>query len=418
MRATSATTTQAVRAAVAAAVLAVAAVGCGGGSGGGAEVATITVQPTAQSAAAGGSVTFSVAAGVTGAAYRWQLSTDAGATWADIANAVTAQLTVAVPTLAMNGWQYRAIVSAGTGAPVASVPAALTVSAAVGQVLRDCADCPELVALPRGSFRMGVRPATDVFRDQASPVRTVSLAYHLALGRSEVTRGEFARFVQATAYRTDAESGAGCLVSTATATVVRNDANWRSPGFAQTDTDPVVCVSWNDAQAYVAWLNSIAPVKTYRLASEAEWEYAARAGVDATRYPWGDDLSYSLVCSWANSGDQSARAIVPRFVNAFWTNCADGYGYTAPTSGVQANAFGLRHMLGNAWEWVQDGWHPNYNGAPTDGSVWVAGTSGNSRIYRGGSWNNHPTYLDPAYRASGAPTFAEEGLGFRVARAL
>lgn len=396
----------------------IAVAGSGGGSPGD-TAPTIVAQPTSTTAQAGSDVTFSVTVGGNGLSFRWQLSTDAGLTWTDIANAIAAQYTVVAPTLAMNGYQYRAVVSNGSGQSVTTTPVTLTVTRAVGEVFRDCADlCPELVVLPRGSVQMGVRPATDVFRELASPVHAVTIGYGLAVGRTEVTRAEFARFVQATAYSTTAESGTGCYATNGSGLAFRPDRNWSTPGFAQTDSDPVVCVSWTDAQAYVAWLNTVAPGHGFRLLSEAEWEYAARAGEGSFRYPWGDDTAYQQVCAYANGGDLTAAATVPRFAGTAWTQCADGHGTTAPANGLPANAFGLRHMIGNAWEWVQDGWHANYIGAPGDGSVWAAPAGENAVLYRGGSWSNHPTYLDPSYRARADRRYSEESIGFRVARTL
>lgn len=395
----------------------VALAGSGGGSGDTPPV--IAEPPQSSTAEAGSNVTFSVTATGSGLSFRWQLSLDAGLTWSDIANAVAAQYTVVAPTLSMSGYQYRAIVSNGAGQTVTTTPVTLTVTRATGEVFRDCADlCPELVVLPRGSFQMGVRAATDVSRDHASPVHTVTIGYQVAVGRTEVTRGEFARFVQATSYVTSAEAGVGCWSTKGTTLAYWSDHDWRTPGFTQADDEPVVCVSWNDAQAYVAWLNTVAPGKGFRLLSEAEWEYAARAGQGASRYPWGDDTSYQQICTYANGGDQTTAATVPRFAGTTWTQCADGYGYTAPADGRPANAFGLRHMIGNAWEWVQDGWNANYTGAPADGSAWAAPAGENGVPYRGGSWSNHPTFLDPSYRARGDRGYSEEAIGFRVARTL
>lgn len=386
------------------------------------EPVAVSAQPVSQSARVGNDVTFTVSATGSDLAYRWQRSLDGGGTWADIAGATQASYTVVAPTLAMNGEQYRAIVSGSSGAPVTTAAVTLTVAPAtrnVGEVFRDCTDvCPELVVMPAGRYAMGVRPATDVFRDQSSPLHTVTLNYTLAVGRTEVTRGEFARFVAATTYVTDAERSGGCVVSSANGTGARPDGTWRTPGFVQTDSHPVVCVSWNDAQAYVAWLNASAPGLGFRLMTEAEWEFVARAGSTATRYPWGDDLTYTQICGFANSGDLTATATVPRFAGTRWTNCSDGAGYTAPVDTYPANAFGLRSVIGNAWEWVQDGWHASYAGAPADGSAWAPPAGDATRIYRGGSWSNHPTYLDPAFRARGAPGYSEEAIGFRVARTL
>lgn len=403
-----------------AASLALAACGSGGG-GDDTSIPVLSAQPASQAVRAASSVSFVVSASGVGLSYRWQLSVDAGLVWTDIEGAVLAQYTITAPSVSMNGYRYRAVVTSSAGGSVTTAPATLAVTPehAVGEVFRDCTDiCPEMVALPSGNFQMGVRAATDVFREQSSPVHAVAIAHSLAVGRTEVTRAEFARFVQATAYRTDAEGGAGCLVSNPTGTGLRADANWRAPGFSQTDTDPVVCTSWNDAQAYVAWLNMSVPGKGFRLLTEAEWEYAARAGQANTRYPWGDDLTYQTICTYANSGDLSATASVPRFAQTRWTNCADGYGYTASADAYPANAFGLRNLIGNAWEWVQDGWHSTYAGAPADGGAWALPVGETSRVYRGGSWSNHPTYLDPAYRARALPTYADEATGFRVARTL
>ena len=408
--------------AVAVIVQGLALAACGGGSSAPDSPAlAISLQPTSTAARSGTAVTFSVAATGTGLQYRWQLSLDGGLAWADLLGAISAEYTVLYPSLALNGALYRAVVSDAAGHTSTTSPATLTVAAshAVGEVFRDCSPaCPDMVVVPAGSVQMGARAATDVAVAQSSPTHGVTLAQPFALGRNEVSRAEFARFVAATGHITDAEKGAGCWASTAAAPGLRADANWRHPGFTQGDTEPVVCVSWNDAQAYVTWLNTVAAGPTYRLPSEAEWEYAARAGSTVSRYPWGDDPTYVQICAYANGGDQTARAGVPRMASASLAGCADGAAYTAPADALPANAFGLRHMIGNAWEWVQDGWHASYNGAPADGSAWAAPAGDTSRVYRGGSWNNHPSYLDPAYRAHNAPTYAEEGVGFRLARGL
>ncbi len=409
------------------AVLAACGAGCGGGGGSDAPpVPSISLQPATTTAGSGTSVTFSVGATGTGLSYQWQRSVDAGQNWINVAAAIQASYTIAALEFAMNGWKLRAIVSSRTGGSVTTEAATLTVSLPVqsaGQSFRDCADnCPELVRMPTGSYSMGVRAAsdwTDALRTQASPVHTVTVSYPLAVGRAEVTRAEFEKFVQATSYVTDAEKGTGCTISTSTPpSYSSQNGTWRTPGFAQTADDPVVCVSWNDARAYVAWLNTVSGVTSYRLLTEAEWEYVARAGQGGARFPWGDDASYLSICTYANFGDAAATATVPRFAGTHWSDCSDGYGYTAPANTYATNAFGLRNVIGNAWEWVEDVWHANYSGAPADGSAWTASGSDTTRLYRGGSWNNHPTYLDPGFRAHREPTYAEEAVGFRVARTL
>jgi formylglycine-generating enzyme required for sulfatase activity len=177
----------------------------------------------------------------------------------------------------------------------------------------------------------------------------------------------------------------------------------------------VVCVSWNDAQAYLAWLNEKSPGKGFRLPSEAEWEYAARAGQGATRYPWGDDLSYSMICDFANGMDTTGKAQVP---GVTWTaaSCSDGHAYTAPAGSLKANAFGLHDMHGNVWEWVQDVWRENYQGAPSDGSAWLTGGDQARRVLRGGAWNYYPRDLRSANRFRFAPDFRYINAGMRIAR--
>jgi formylglycine-generating enzyme required for sulfatase activity len=165
----------------------------------------------------------------------------------------------------------------------------------VGDVFRDCAECPEMVVLPSGNFDMG-----DLHGDGDSdekPVRTVRIGQPFALGKYEVTVGAFRRFVAASGYRTDAERNAGakgCYAWDASDGKFdwREGRDWRSPGFGQEDSHPVVCVSWNDAQAYIKWLSKESGQR-YRLASEAEFEYALRAG-GRTKWPWGDDANGGL----------------------------------------------------------------------------------------------------------------------------
>src|SRR5262249_449287 len=143
----------------------------------------------------------------------------------------------------------------------------------------------------------------------------------------------------------------------------------------------VINLSWNDARQYVAWLSRKSG-KSYRLLTEAEWEYAARAGT-TTRFSWGN--TESDLCGYANGADLTAKD-----KNASWAaSCRDGHVNTAPVGSFKPNPFGLHDMHGNVWEWVEDNWHPHYQGAPTDGSVWQGGDS-SLRVQRGGSWSNYP----------------------------
>ena len=227
------------------------------------------------------------------------------------------------------------------------------------EVFRDCPDCPELVVIPAGTFRMG-SPASEAGRyDREGPRHEVTLRSRFALGRYEVTRGEYAAFVSATGWR----SSRGCYMWDGSWNL-DDEASWRAPGFAQGDGHPVVCVSWTDAQAYVRWLSEETG-KGYRLPSEAEWEYAARGGTTTSRY-WGDGSSAQ--CAHANGADASAKR-----VHSGWpvASCDDGVVHTASVGSYDANAFGLFDVLGNVWEWTEDCWHGTYAGAPGDGAAWT-----------------------------------------------
>jgi formylglycine-generating enzyme required for sulfatase activity len=287
-----------------------------------------------------------------------------------------------------------------------------------GTVFRDCAECPEMVVVPPGRFAMG-SPASEVGREEdEGPVREVRIGYTLAVGRHEVTRREFGRFVAATSYRTEAERNVGaqgCFGWSGSKLDWLPSQNWQNPGFGQGEDHPVVCVSWNDAQAYLRWLNKSVPGRGYRLLSEAEWEYVARAGRGNTRFPWGDDAGAREQCAWANGADQTTKASVSWYVWAV-AECRDGYAYTAPVGSFRANAFGLHDLHGNALEWVQDVWHNNYAGAPSDGSAWMSGGDQSLRVLRGGSWYDTPQGLRSAVRIGNSPDYRYDYAGFRIAR--
>ena len=284
-----------------------------------------------------------------------------------------------------------------------------------GTVFQDCADCPRMVVIPAGEFTMG-SPAQESGRGvDEGPQRQVSIALY-ALGRSEVTVAEFRRFADESGYRTEAERDAraqGCsgfiyADPGAAGPASQPVTSWRSPGLTQADSHPVLCVSWNDARAYAQWLSK-KTAKRYRLPSEAEWEYAARAGSVAARY-WGDDPVQA--CRFANVADQS------RFQT--WGfgqkhECADGHYFTAPAGGYAPNRFGLYDMLGNAWEWTEDCWNASYAGAPADGSAWLAGDCA-QRVCRGGSWSTVPRFARSAARNKNTADHRDNLTGFRLAR--
>ena len=268
----------------------------------------------------------------------------------------------------------------------------------VGEQFRDCGGtwCPELVVVPAGSYMMG-SPSSDEERDDdEGPVHRVSIAEPFAVGVMEVTRGQWSAFVSETGHSTrDA-----CVIHESGTWKWREGRSWRNPGYSQSDAHPVVCVSWEDAQAYVGWL-SRKTGEEYRLLSESEWEYVARAGTRTARY-WGEGETGQ--CRYGNGWDKSAR----------W--CNDGHVHTAPVGSFEANGYGLHDVLGNVWEWTQDCWNESYAGAPADGSAWEEGSCG-LKVSRGGSWTNLPWELRSARRYSNF-TRGTYYLGFRVARTL
>lgn len=280
---------------------------------------------------------------------------------------------------------------------------------------RDCERCPEMVEIPAGHFAMG-SPAAEAGRfENEGPQHPVEIA-RFALGRGEVTVGEFRRFVEATGYRTEAErspaEGMRAWDTAKAGWAWLPNLSWRAPGFAQDDSHPVVGVSWNDAMAYLKWLAHTTG-KHYRLPSESEWEYAARAGTRTSRM-WGENAN--TACAHANVADRRLKA---EYADWPWLvhECVDGYAHTAPTGRFAPNAFGLLDMIGNVWEWTLDCWNETYLGAPADGRAWLADDCGH-RVMRGAAWNYEPRVARSATRFRGEPGFRGVDVGFRVARAL
>lgn len=280
--------------------------------------------------------------------------------------------------------------------------------------IKDCSDCPEMIEIPAGQFLMGALPDEEErenlfepFRHRSQPQLRVSMRGFWA-GKYEITRRQYRAFVEETRH-----SGAGCFMWIGTRYEVDPTKDWRNPGYAQDDEHPAVCVSWEDASAYVRWLSQKTG-KRYRLLTEAEWEYAARAGTTTARY-WGDGDHRS--CDYANGADVTAESRLPDASIGAYAPCNDRYAYTAPVGSYRANAFGLHDMLGNVWEWTQDCWNATYSGAPTDGTAWAAGDCA-MRAVRGGSWDDAPVGLRAAYRVGSPTSIRVYGRGFRVAKTL
>ena len=247
----------------------------------------------------------------------------------------------------------------------------------VGETFRDCEMCPELVVLPAGEFTMGSPEEERGRFGSEGPQHRVTIPKPFAVGKYEVTVGQYAEFVRETKHESDDCYG--------------DAESWRDPGFDQTENHPVVCVSWDDASAYANWLSA----KTgheYRLLTEAEWEYAARAGT-TTAYRFG-------------------RMILDNMAQY----SSDG---TVAVGSYPENAFGLYDMHGSVWEWVEDCLHYDYTGAPTDGGAWLSGCDDvNKHMLRGGSWFDRPVTLRSAIRLWYDATDRSSVFGFRVARTL
>jgi len=271
----------------------------------------------------------------------------------------------------------------------------------------------QMVPIPGGRFQMG-----DLIGDglpAERPVHAVTVR-PFNLAKYEVTVDQFDAFVKATGYRTEVERdvrGLGCFVLDLAAGKwhLQAGTSWRAPGFEQSAAHPVVCVSWNDAQAFIAWLNRESG-RRLRLPSEAEWEFATRAGA-SSKYYWGSNADDG--CQHANGAD-----LTPWPTEAYrWPDtmkCNDGHFYTSPVGSYAANAFGLHDTVGNVAEWIEDCWNESYAGAPDDGSAWRSGDCAR-RVSRGGDWfNAAPRYglrVSSRYRISHDARASNQG--FRLA---
>jgi sulfatase modifying factor 1 len=276
---------------------------------------------------------------------------------------------------------------------------------------RDCPTCPEMVIVPAGTFVMGT-PSSEIDA-RLAPAETeavvVRIARPFALGRNEVTRGEFAEFIRDSGY----ELRPGCRTWDPTLSRFNDDGrrDWRNPGVPAEPTDdhPVSCVTWADAEAYARWLSQKTRQR-YRLPSEAEWEYAARAGTTTLRF-WGDAPEDG--CGDANTYDVTGRAAYKLGWPA--AGCSDGYADVAPVGQFHANAFGLKDMIGNVWEWTEDCATNSYVGRPRDGSAWTWLGGCQRRVIRGGGWLSEPFSSRSGFHGDADGGERADFLGFRVA---
>ena len=296
------------------------------------------------------------------------------------------------------------------------------------QTFKDCKDCPEMVVIPAGSFMMGAKENEPGSYPEEKPQRKVSIKKY-ACGKFDITKGQWTVFVK----ETNRPATGGCSWSGLPADTSAKPwdpnpaANWKHIGFMQDSSHPVVCITWYDVQDYVDWLSKKTGF-TYRLLSEAEWEYAARAGT-TTAYYWGDSASHEF----ANYGVDTTYGIG-------YAKGRDKWLYTtSPVGSFPPNAFGLYDMCGNVNQYLADCFEGSYINLPTDGSAYqtntqlkmtgdlssMTGTNSCSyRMVRGANFGDPPQMLRSAYRnwAPGPGTtlknYSSSALGFRVARTL
>jgi formylglycine-generating enzyme required for sulfatase activity len=260
-----------------------------------------------------------------------------------------------------------------------------------GRSIKDCPDCPELLVVPAGGFVMGSPPVEPGRDNDEGPQHRVTIERPFAAGKFEVTFGEW-----------DACVAGGACARTA-------DDGWGR------GRRPVIRVTYDQAIGYAAWL-SRRTGQPYRLLSEAEWEYAARAGSQAARF-WG--ATVDRACEFENVADAALERQKPEGWKHEWRvhACTDGHARTAPVGSFKPNAFGLHDMLGNLSEWVEDCYVTSYEGAPTDGGAWTTADC-SRRVIRGGNWSHSAPGVRSANRNGDPPSLHNMIVGFRVARTL
>ncbi|MBJ2179840.1 MULTISPECIES: dihydropyoverdine dehydrogenase [Pseudomonas] len=257
-----------------------------------------------------------------------------------------------------------------------------------GKVFKDCKDCPEMVVLPAGTFTMGT-PDDEVGREpDEGPMHAVTFAKPFAMSRFQITAGEWDSYIRQTGVKIadgDTRPGRECIAS--------------KPRYPQSPRQPAVCMDMDDIKHYVAWLSKKTG-QPYHMVSEAQREYAARAGSSGPfPFPFDEGKGYSIA--------EHANTYGP----------ADGYSFSSPAGSYPPNAFGMYDMHGNVYERVADCEHPNYVGAPTDGSAWVEPNCESYQI-RGNDWGEAPVFSRSGNRNNIYPQTRGDWIGFRVVRDL
>lgn len=286
----------------------------------------------------------------------------------------------------------------------------------------------KLVRIPAGKFLMGSpeaekkaavreavaagvseKDATDFFKDEVQHEVTISKPFYM--GSTPVTVDQFAAFVKDSGYKTEAERAGwseGFEIKDGVFDFKQVDGcSWRNPSFDQKGNHPVIQVSWNDARAFCEWLSKKTG-RTVRLPTEAQWEYACRAGTK-TAYPWGDNPDDGK--GWANGADQSLKKKIPNLQAHTFFSWDDGFAFTSPVGTFKANGFGLYDMTGNVFQWCQDRYGEYETGAVTDPT---GADTGVFRVLRGGSWYGDPLTCRSASRIGDSPDYRNGSGGFRV----
>lgn len=278
------------------------------------------------------------------------------------------------------------------------------------------------VTVPGGEFLMGSPDAEPGRKSDEGPQLRVMVQV-FEISRTPVTRAQFASFARSSGHSARGPCQKAELSLTGIEWVAREDLSWERPGFKQTDSDPVVCVSWEDAMAFVAWLNNLDATgrKGWRLPTEAEYEYAARAGSSTARY-WSNESASP--CSHANLADEQARLEARRILKPhterasealrWFVDCDDGFAYTSPVESFPPNGYGLYDMLGNVWQWVSDCYRsrPHLVGPRETSDPQRC----KARTARGGSYADQYSAIRSATRGKDSQSSRSVNMGFRVAR--
>ncbi len=265
----------------------------------------------------------------------------------------------------------------------------------------------DFVWIPAGTFTRGSSPNDPDARPDEQPARTIRISRGFWMSRFEITVAQFSAFVQNASYRTTAEyTGGGWILTPSGKREWRRDLTWMNPLFPQEQSHPVTVVSWDDAKAFCSWLSEQCG-REVRLPTEAEWEYACRAGT-TTRFCWGDNMLDGA--AWMNGADICLQR---RFKDWLVASFNDNYVYTAPSGSYQGNAWGLYDMHGNVWEWCEDWYSEKYYTSSADTDP-VCDIAENRRCIRGGSWLWYPAFARSSMRMKYAPAYITNDIGFRA----